>query len=119
MPLRGAGSTPDSANVMQLYCPQCDALVEEGATRCTKCTARFDLKNGWRPSSKRGARMSWASFMAWFLFSPVVLVFVTFGLLCAWECSAGPWLTIFFAPIAVVILWLGLVIYFWRTKRTD
>ncbi len=55
---------------MHFYCPQCDALVEEGATRCVKCPARFDLENGWRPTSKPGPVLSaGASVLEWIVWS--------------------------------------------------
>lgn len=41
---------------MQLYCPQCDAPVPDGASRCTSCPARFGEGSAWKPAPKIGLR---------------------------------------------------------------
>lgn len=42
--------------MVQLYCPQCDAPVPEGATRCSQCPALFTGHSGWRPVEKVSMR---------------------------------------------------------------
>ena len=62
--------------------------------------------------------MKLGSYIACLFVSPLALVPLTFGTLCAIECSALPWLTLFVAPALLVIFWLGLTIHFFRATRT-
>lgn len=57
------------------------------------------------------------TYVAWFCLVPLALVPTTFAVLCAWECTAGPWATIFVAPVAIAVFWVGLTAYlFWATR---
>lgn len=51
-------------------------------------------------------RRSKLAYAVWVAFMPGVTFALTFALLCAWECTVGPWFTFFIAPAAVLILWL-------------
>lgn len=58
------------------------------------------------------------SYVAWFGLAPLALVPATFTALCVWECSVGPWATLFVAPIVMVVFWVGLTAYLFLTTRT-
>ena len=49
----------------------------------------------------------------WVALMPSAAVMVTFGGLCAWECAAGPWFTVFFGPALAATLWVISATWFW------
>lgn len=53
-------------------------------------------------------------YAVWVVLMPIAAVAVSFGGLCAWECAAGPWLTVFVGPALAATLWVAVAIWFWR-----
>lgn len=59
------------------------------------------------------------SYALWFFLTPFVVVGLTFGSLCAKECIALPWLTLFVAPILTLLVWVLLAIDYWENSRPN
>lgn len=95
---------------MQLYCPNCRAPVEASAGECLKCNAVFGVA-GWRPVPfEQIPPEPEPSFAGWYLFSPFLTVFATVVALGIFLGPAGPWLTPFIAPPAVIVVWIGIAL---------
>jgi len=66
--------------------------------------------------------MSGLAFAAWFFLGPIGVLLAIFAMLCAWECTALPWLAIFTAPAVTIVMWIVLAIWYLRrdvlTTRT-
>lgn len=50
----------------------------------------------------------------WVALMPIAAVMVAFGGLCAWECTAGPWFTVFIGPALAATLWAISATWFWK-----
>lgn len=104
---------------MKLFCPQCGGPVEFDADRCNNCAALFTDPNGWRPVSVQPKKVRRKSYALWFLLTPFVVLGLTFGSLCAKDCTSLPWLTLFVAPVLTVITWILLAIDYWENSRPN
>jgi hypothetical protein len=60
--------------------------------------------------------MGWL--LGWLLFTPIFAIFISFALLCAWNCEAGPWLTFKFAPVLTLIGWLIVAAIFSKSRTS-
>jgi|JI10StandDraft_1071094.scaffolds.fasta_scaffold2786753_1 hypothetical protein len=65
------------------------------------------------PKSAR-RRVPFIEVALWLLGSAFVVPVLSFALLCAWECTAAPWLVFIVAPIGVLVSWIAIGI--WLTR---
>ena len=91
---------------MKVYCPQCGNSVESGAEECRRCGALFTDLNGWKPVVEPPKKVQRQSYALWFLLTPFLVFGLTFGSLCAFECTVMPYLAFFVAPALTVIAWI-------------
>lgn len=51
-------------------------------------------------------RRSKRAYAAWVVLMPGVMFGTAFAALCAWECTAAPWLAFLIVPALALVLWL-------------
>jgi hypothetical protein len=104
---------------MKLYCPQCGNSVESSAKECNRCGALFTDPNGWRPVVEPLKIVRRQSYALWFLLTPFLVFGLTFGSMCAIDCTVMPHLTFFVSPALTVIAWILLGVDYWENARPD
>jgi hypothetical protein len=60
------------------------------------------------------ARKLRTRYQMWVISMPAAVAALSFGGICAWECTAGPWLTFLVAPAVALVVWLISVPVFLR-----
>lgn len=115
---------PDISNAIYeviaiFYCPNCHAAIEDTARECSSCQALFDSAIGWKPISKELMEMPPEKepplYLAWFIFSPFLIVVATALVLFFVYGPAGPWVTLRIAPFFIAGGWVAIWLHAWHT----